>query len=133
MIMDANIGSTFAAQIIAFNVSALRPFMPAFGFLGYAFTRCGDAPSGRQHTYPFSVVSALVLIWFTAPMARLAELIVPERRGKAVTAGDPQYLDEASLAAPSLGLQKARLETAPLGKLVLQGFRRGSVVAIEGK
>jgi len=81
----------------------------------------------------FSVVSALVLIWFTGPLARLAQLIVPERRGKVAAAGDPHYLDEASLAAPSLGLQKARLETARLGELVLQLVRRGSVVAIQGK
>jgi phosphate:Na+ symporter len=81
----------------------------------------------------FSVVSALVLIWFTGPLARLAELIVPERRQKVAAAGDPQYLDEASLAAPSLGLQKTRLETARLGELVLQLARRGPVVAIEGK
>jgi phosphate:Na+ symporter len=81
----------------------------------------------------FSVVSTLVLIWFTGPLARLAELIVPERRNKVAAAGDPHYLDEASLAAPSLGLQKARLETARLGELVLQLVRRGSVVAIQGK
>src|SRR5215510_9170746 len=37
MIMGANIGSTFTAQIIAFNVSALTPFMLAIGYLGYAF------------------------------------------------------------------------------------------------
>src|SRR5215469_9493055 len=39
MIMGANIGSTFTAQIIAFNVSALTPFMLAIGYLGYAFGR----------------------------------------------------------------------------------------------
>src|SRR3974390_2840366 len=39
VIMGANIGSTFTAQIIAFNVSALTPFMLALGFLGYAFAR----------------------------------------------------------------------------------------------
>jgi phosphate:Na+ symporter len=81
----------------------------------------------------FSVVSALVLIWFTGPLARLAELIVPERRQKVAAAGDPHYLDEASLAAPSLGLQKTRLETARLGELVLQLARRGPVVAVAGK
>ena len=37
MIMGANIGSTFTAQIIAFNVSALTPIMLALGFVGYAF------------------------------------------------------------------------------------------------
>src|SRR5215469_6671144 len=81
----------------------------------------------------FSVVSALVLIWFTRPMARLAELIVPERRSKVVAAGDPRYLDEASLAAPALGLQKARLEMVRLGELVLELARRGLRAAIEGK
>ncbi len=37
MIMGANIGSTFTAQLIAFNVSALTPFMLAIGFLLHAF------------------------------------------------------------------------------------------------
>src|SRR6516165_10709995 len=37
MILGANIGSTFTAQIIAFNVSALTPFMLAIGFALYAF------------------------------------------------------------------------------------------------
>jgi phosphate:Na+ symporter len=39
MIMGANIGSTFTAQIIAFDVSRLTPFMLAVGFLFYAFGR----------------------------------------------------------------------------------------------
>jgi len=80
----------------------------------------------------FSVVSALVLIWFSGPLARLAELIVPDRREKVAAAGDPRYLDEASLTAPSLGLQKVRLETARLGELVLQLVRPGPMVAIAG-
>jgi phosphate:Na+ symporter len=37
MIMGANIGSTVTAQIIAFDVSKLTPFMLAAGFLLYAF------------------------------------------------------------------------------------------------
>lgn len=81
----------------------------------------------------FSVVSALVLIGFTGPLARLAELIIPARHEKAAPAGDPRYLDEASLAAPSLGLQSVRLETARLGELVLHLTRRGLLAAIEGK
>ncbi|QBR03079.1 Na/Pi cotransporter family protein [Paraburkholderia pallida] len=37
MIMGANIGSTITAQIIAFDVSRLMPFMLAIGFAMYAF------------------------------------------------------------------------------------------------
>lgn len=37
MIMGANIGSTFTAQVIAFDVSRLTPFLLAGGFTFYAF------------------------------------------------------------------------------------------------
>lgn len=39
MIMGANIGSTLTAQIIAFDVSVLTPFMLALGFFNSAFAR----------------------------------------------------------------------------------------------
>jgi phosphate:Na+ symporter len=39
MIMGANIGSTLTAQIIAFNISALVPYMLAVGFLMYGFAK----------------------------------------------------------------------------------------------
>lgn len=85
----------------------------------------------NTHTL-FSVVSALLLIWFAGPLGRLAELIVPARREKVTAAGDPRYLDEASLAAPALGLQSARLETARLGALVLHLAQRGPMAAVAG-
>ncbi|MEK1889132.1 MAG: Na/Pi cotransporter family protein [Phyllobacterium sp.] len=37
MIMGANIGKTFTAQLIAFDLSAITPFMLAIGFLLHAF------------------------------------------------------------------------------------------------
>ncbi|WP_423193425.1 Na/Pi cotransporter family protein [Cupriavidus sp. H18C2] len=39
VIMGANIGSTLTAQIIAFNISAVTPFLLGFGFLLHAFAR----------------------------------------------------------------------------------------------
>ncbi len=39
VIMGANIGSTLTAQIIAFNISAVTPFLLALGFLLHAFAR----------------------------------------------------------------------------------------------
>jgi phosphate:Na+ symporter len=80
----------------------------------------------------FSVVSTAVLIWFTGPLARLTEIIIPARRAKEAAEGDPRFLDDASLAAPALGLEKVRMETARLGALVLYMARRGPTVAIEG-
>lgn len=38
MIMGANVGSTLTAQIMAFDVSRLTPFMLALGFVPYAFS-----------------------------------------------------------------------------------------------
>jgi phosphate:Na+ symporter len=39
MIMGANIGSTFTAQIIAFNISAITPYLLGGGFLLYGFAK----------------------------------------------------------------------------------------------
>lgn len=39
MIMGANIGSTLTAQIIAFNISAITPFLLAGGFLLHGFAK----------------------------------------------------------------------------------------------
>jgi len=39
MIMGANIGSTFTAQIIAFDISRLAPYILAIGFVMYAFAK----------------------------------------------------------------------------------------------
>lgn len=39
MIMGANIGSTFTAQIIAFDISKVAPYMLALGFVMYAFAK----------------------------------------------------------------------------------------------
>ncbi|SDR42886.1 phosphate:Na+ symporter [Paraburkholderia fungorum] len=39
MIMGANIGSTITAQLVAFDVSKLTPFMLALGFLLHAFSK----------------------------------------------------------------------------------------------
>lgn len=76
----------------------------------------------NSHTI-FSVGSTLILIWFVRPIADLAQWIVPARRKDVKHAGEPVYLDEASLAAASLGLEKVRLEVVRLGGLVLSNVR----------
>jgi phosphate:Na+ symporter len=86
----------------------------------------------NTHTI-FSVGSTLILIWFAGPLARLAQIIAPSRAKQTRRAGDPLYLDDASLTAPALALQRLRLEEARLGELVLAMVRAGPVAAIEGK
>lgn len=85
----------------------------------------------NTHTV-FSVVSTLILIWFAAPLAKLAEFVIPARREDAAEAGDARYLDEASLTAPSLAIHKLQLEIERAGSLVLDMVRRGAPLAIRG-
>lgn len=85
----------------------------------------------NAHTI-FSVSTTLILIWFTGPIARLAQLIVPKRVKREQRTGDPVYLDESSLTVPSLGLQRVRLELTRLGNAVLELVRRGSPLVSSG-
>jgi phosphate:Na+ symporter len=127
------IGVLFFVFLIPQLADFVRLISPTAPELEGTARLAAETPRQVANTHTlFSVVSALLLIGFSGPLARLAELIVPDRREKVAAAGDPRYLDEASLTAPSLGLQKARLETARLGELVLQLVRRGRMVAIQG-
>jgi phosphate:Na+ symporter len=86
----------------------------------------------NTHTL-FSVASTLILIWFSGPLGRLAQLIVPARRQKTKSAGEPLYLDESSLEIPSVGLQRVSLELTRLGELVLTVVRRAPTAVVEGR
>ncbi|NVH73396.1 Na/Pi cotransporter family protein [Paraburkholderia sp. JPY432] len=80
----------------------------------------------------FSVANTLLLIWFTGPIARFAQLVVPQRAKPAKPAGDPQYLDESVLTVPALGLQRVRIELTRLGMQVLEVVQRGSQMVSTG-
>jgi phosphate:Na+ symporter len=89
----------------------------------------------NAHTV-FSVSSTFILIWFVGPLARLAQLaqiIVPTRRQKTKSAGEPLYLDESALEIPSVGLQRVSLELARLGQLVLALVRRAPAAVVDGR
>ncbi|SIT43889.1 Na/Pi-cotransporter II-related protein [Paraburkholderia ribeironis] len=79
----------------------------------------------NTHTL-FSVASMLILIWFTGPIARLAQFLVPKRAPGTKRAGEPLYLDKSSLTVPSVGLERVRIELTRLGQNVLETVRRGS-------
>ncbi|NML30391.1 Na/Pi cotransporter family protein [Paraburkholderia antibiotica] len=80
----------------------------------------------------FSVANTALLIWFTGPIARLAQFIVPKRAQVAKRDGDPAYLDESSLTVPTLGLQRVRMELTRLGEQVLDIVQRGSQMVSNG-
>ena len=87
----------------------------------------------NAHTM-FSVVSTLILIWFTGPIARLAQLIVPSPPpDDTKRAGDPIYLDETFLKLPSMALQHVQMELTRLGEQVQDIVRKGAPVAISGR
>ncbi len=85
----------------------------------------------NAHTI-FSVATTLVLIWFTGPIARLAQAMVPARARKAKEDREPVYLDESALAVPSLGLQRVHLELNRLGELTLEMVQRVRTVVVDG-
>lgn len=86
----------------------------------------------NAHTM-FSVASTMLLIWFTGPIARIAQLIVPGAPpNDTKRAGDPVYLDDTFLTVPSMALQRAQMELTRLGDRVLDVTRRGAPVAISG-
>jgi phosphate:Na+ symporter len=86
----------------------------------------------NAHTL-FSVATTFVLIWFTGPVARLAQAIVPARGGKGRADDEPLYLDESSLTAPSLGLERVHLELNRLGKLTLEIVKGARTALVEGR
>ena len=86
----------------------------------------------NAHTL-FSVATTFVLIWFTGPVARLAKAIVPARVGKGRADDEPLYLDESSLTAPSLGLERVHLELNRLGKITVEIVRGARTALVEGR
>lgn len=80
----------------------------------------------------FSVANTAVLIWFTGPIAKLAQMIAPRRGPQAKPAGEPVYLDESSLTVPSLALERIRLELSRLGELVLEIVRDSAKLLADG-
>jgi phosphate:Na+ symporter len=65
----------------------------------------------------FNVVNTLVFIGFTAFFARLAVRLVPEKPEPVGIIIEPKYLDNSVLAAPSLALERVRLELGRVGEI----------------
>ncbi len=73
----------------------------------------------NAHTI-FNISNTLIFIWFTKPIARLMEWLVPERPQPEPQVLQPKYLDENLLETPELALDRVRLEIGRMGISALQ-------------
>jgi len=71
----------------------------------------------NAHTV-FNVANTLLFIGFTTQFARLITWLVPDLPVEEKVIIKPQYLDRELLTAPSLALQRVRLELGRLGEVV---------------
>ena len=102
-------------QLAAF-VTAVSPVHE--GLTGTA-KLAAEAPRqiANAHTV-FNVVNTFVFIWFTGPIARLVEYLVPDKPLDEKVIIAPKYLDEELIETPSLALERTRLEIGHMGERV---------------
>ena len=68
----------------------------------------------------FNVINTLVFIGFTTWFARLAEKLVPDREEPKDVIIKPEFIDDATLEAPSIALENARREIERAGLITLE-------------
>lgn len=106
----------FIPQLAAFTTS----ISPQYPDLVGAARMAAETPRqiANAHTL-FNVANTILFIGFTTQFARIAEWLVPDRplteEGLVVRA---KYLDDELLAAPSLALDRVRLEILHMGEVV---------------
>lgn len=68
----------------------------------------------------FNIINTLVFIGFTNWFARLAEKLVPDRARLKDVIIKPEFLDDATLEAPSIALENARREVERAGLITME-------------
>jgi phosphate:Na+ symporter len=127
------LGVLFFVFVIPQFADLVRAISPSSPELEGVARLAAETPRQVANTHTiFSVASTLILIWFVGPIARLAQWLVPARH-KPTSEGEPIYLDDASLAAASLGLEKVYLEVERLGGMVLRVVKAGLAAGAEAK
>ncbi|CAB3805613.1 hypothetical protein LMG28688_06207 [Paraburkholderia caffeinitolerans] len=127
------LGVLFWAFFIPQMADLARFVSPAYPELHGVARLAAETPRQVANTHTiFSVANTLVLIWFSGGIARLARMIVRSREPETKPIGNPAYLDETSMAVPSLGLQRVRLEVIRLGDEVVGIVRDGAHVVVSG-
>jgi phosphate:Na+ symporter len=92
---------------------------PAYANLQGTERMAAEVPRqiANAHTV-FNVANTLLFLGFTTQFARLVTWLVPDRPVEERVIITPKYLDRELLTAPSLALQRVRLELGRLGEIV---------------
>jgi phosphate:Na+ symporter len=109
----------------------VRSFSPETTHLEGAMRLAADTPRqvANAHTL-FNVGNAFIFIWFTGPLARLVEWIVPKRIEPTGIA--PIYLNDIYLEHPAMALDQARRELVRLAELDREMLAQSFGVATAG-
>jgi phosphate:Na+ symporter len=127
------LGVLFFVFLIPQFADLVRAISPSAPQLDGVARLAAETPRQVANTHTiFSVASTLILIWFVGPIAKFARWLAPSRQQPA-SDGEPIYLDDASLAAASLGLERVYLEVARLGGMMLRTLKTSIAAAIERK
>lgn len=85
----------------------------------------------NAHTV-FNVINTFVFLWFTKPLGRLVEYLIPISKEKEEDGVQPKYLDEILLQTPVIALDRVRMEMRRLGERAYDMVERALAVATHG-
>jgi phosphate:Na+ symporter len=80
----------------------------------------------------FAIVNLSVMIWFTGPIARLAEKLVRDRPVPEPDRVRKKYLDPVFFRTPALAIEQVRLELTHLGENVLKMLEVAPGAVVQG-
>lgn len=85
----------------------------------------------NAHTI-FNVANTFIFIWFTTPIALLAQKLIPAKPIIEAEEIKPQFIDDMYLETPDMAMELARRELDRLGGLVIEMLRKAASVVVSG-
>ncbi|MFB9356307.1 Na/Pi cotransporter family protein [Sneathiella chinensis] len=141
MILGANLGGALPPVLATMNGDAAsrRPplgnficrlagvivLLPFLDLVAMELVRLESEPARQLvnlHTF-FNLGLAAFFIFWTGPLGRLTEKLIPETRNANASTPVPMHLDKAALASPQLALANSVRDTLRMGDVLEQMFR----------
>jgi phosphate:Na+ symporter len=126
---------------VLFNVLGVAIWLPFIGILADIVRTISPASGSLAADIPrqvanahtiFNIANTALFLPFATQLARLVTWLVPDRPIAAEDEVRARYLDRDLLIAPSLALDRARLEIVDMGDRVLQMQARALDVVLDG-